>query len=82
MTIKNEYYNGYHNWQTWSAVVSMQKKPVSTIAERPEVNSFDKLLIEVLQLQSETDHGVNWSSPDIDKSTVDKALSEWPCFNQ
>jgi hypothetical protein len=81
MTIKNEYYNGYHNWQTWSAMVSMQKKPVSTIAERPEVSSFDKLLEHVLQLQSETDHGVEWVDRKIHVKTINKALSEWSCFN-
>ena len=82
MKVKQPYYNGYYNRSTWSAVVSMQKKPVSTIAGKKEITSFDKLLKQVLQIQNETDHGVEWSSPEIHKPTINQALSEWPCFNQ
>ena len=79
--IKKQYYNGYENWATWSAMISLQKKPVSNISERKDINSFDKLLKQVLKLQTETDHGVDWSSSEIHKPTIDKALSDWPCLN-
>jgi len=80
--IKSEYYNGFENWATWSAMVSMQKMPVSAIAERKDVTSFDKLLEHVLKLQTETDHGIDWLDKRIHVKTVNHALSEWSCFNQ
>ena len=52
-------YNGFKNYQTWSAIVSIQNdKAVNKIAEKDTVSSFDKLLAEVLNLQAETLHGV------------------------
>lgn len=80
--LKKEYYNGYVNWATWSAIITIQKMPVSAIAERKDVTSFDKLLEHVLKFQSETDHGVNWLDKKIHVKTVNQALSEWSCFNQ
>ena len=74
-------YNGYKNWQTWSAIISIQNdKTVEKIASKPAVTSFDKLLKQVLSLQSETLHGVDWIDPGIDGPTLDHALSEWPAF--
>ena len=74
-------YNGFKNWKTWSAVISIQNdKTVEKIASKPAVTSFDKLLKQVLNLQSETLHGVDWIDPGIDGPTIDHALSEWPAF--
>tara|TARA_R100001530_G_scaffold121353_1_gene88776 strand:+ start:562 stop:849 length:288 start_codon:yes stop_codon:yes gene_type:complete len=74
-------YNGYKNYQTWSAIISIQNdKAVNKIAEKDNVSSFDKLLAEVLNLQAETLHGVDWIDRQIDVKTMNQALSEWPAF--
>ena len=74
-------YNGFKNWKTWSAVISIQNdKTVEKIASKPAVTSFDKLLGQVLSLQSETLHGVDWLDPEIDEPTINQAVSEWPAF--
>lgn len=74
-------YNGYKNYQTWSAIISMQNdKAVNKIAEKDNVSSFDKLLAEVLNLQAETLHGVDWIDKRIDVKTLNQALEEWPGF--
>ena len=74
-------YNGFKNWKTWSAIISIQNdKTVEKIASKPAVTSFDKLLGQVLSLQSETLHGVDWLYPEIDEPTINQAVSELPAF--
>ena len=74
-------YNGWKNYQTWSAIISIQNDPaVEKIASQDNVDTFDKLLEQVLGLQAETLHGVDWVDRQIDVKTMNQALSEWPAF--
>ena len=79
--VKQPTYNGYKSYQTWSAIMSIQNdSTVRKVAEKDGVDSFDKLLKQVLGMQAETLHGVDWVDPRIDAPTINHALSEWPGF--